>query len=190
MSDTFPEADQIRSSREVGERALALFAIVGLSFGAQRMDVLRWLQENGLWDALSPRELGFIDTPSPSRKAVIDATWNTEALIVLVWALGLIEQMPPADEQCDTSVLQELLPPYADVGVREFVERAQLRSEKELIAFCDECLRLHAEARDAKRRQAAPRVSVDIEIIQERHRAINWVTGYDGAPWDEVTTDT
>jgi hypothetical protein len=31
---------------------------------------------------------------------------------------------------------------------------------------------------------------VNIEIIQERHRAINWVNGYDSAPWDEVTSDT
>jgi hypothetical protein len=31
---------------------------------------------------------------------------------------------------------------------------------------------------------------VDLEIVQERHHAINWVIGYDGAPWDEVTTDT
>jgi hypothetical protein len=31
---------------------------------------------------------------------------------------------------------------------------------------------------------------IDIEIVQERHHAINWVTGYDGLPWDEVTTDT
>lgn len=190
MSDTLSEADQIRSSREVAERALALFAIVGLGFGAQRTDVLPWLQENGLWDALSPRELGFIDNPSPSRKAVIDATWNAEALIVLLWALRLVERLPPANEQCDTSVFQELLPPYADIGVRAFVERAELRSDNELIALADECLRLHWEARDAKRRNAVPRVPVHIEIIQERHRAINWVIGYDSAPWDEVTTDT
>lgn len=191
MSDTLPEADQIRSSREVGERALALFAIVGLALRAPRTDVLRWLQDNELWDSLSPRELGFIDNPLPSRKAVIDATWNAEGLIVLLWALRLVEQMPPADEQCDTSIFQELLPPYTDIPVREFVDSARLRSEAELISFADECLRLHWEARDAKLRQRAPRLPVDIEIIQERHRAINWVIGCDGgASWDEVTADT
>jgi hypothetical protein len=31
---------------------------------------------------------------------------------------------------------------------------------------------------------------IDIEIVQERHHAINWITEYDGLPWDEVTTDT
>jgi hypothetical protein len=29
-----------------------------------------------------------------------------------------------------------------------------------------------------------------LEIVQERHYAINWITGYGGLPWDEVTTDT
>jgi hypothetical protein len=31
---------------------------------------------------------------------------------------------------------------------------------------------------------------IDIEIVQERHHAINWITECDGLPWDEVTTDT
>ena len=190
MSDTLPDADQIRSAKEVAERSLALFTIIGLSFGSDRTEISAWLQQNDLWRALSPRELGFIDSPSPSRQVMIDAQWNTEALIVLLWALGLIDKMPRADEQCDPLVFQELLPPYADFGVREFFQAAKLRPENELIAYADECLRLHWEARDAKLRKGAPRVPVDIEIIQERHRAINWVVGYDGAPWDEVTADT
>ena len=31
---------------------------------------------------------------------------------------------------------------------------------------------------------------IDIESAQERHHAIKWITGYEGLPWDEVTTDT
>jgi hypothetical protein len=56
--------------------------------------------------------------------------------------------------------------------------------------MCDEMLNLHWEARDAKIDERPPRRPVDMEIIQERHYAINWVTGYRGLSWDEVTTDT
>lgn len=182
--------DQIRSPQEIAERSLALFAIVGLSFGAERAEVLSWLQQNKLWCSLSPRELGFIDNPSPSGRAIVNATWNAEALVVLAWSLRLFEQLPPADKQCNASDLQEVLPPYADISVRQFIDTAKLRSEDELLAFADECLRLHWEVRDARRNQRAVRQAVNIEIIQERHRAINWIIGYDGASWDEVTTDT
>lgn len=56
--------------------------------------------------------------------------------------------------------------------------------------MADRLMTLHGEARRAKLANAPPRTPVDIEIIQERHHAINWVIGYDSAPWDEVTADT
>ncbi|HEY2675707.1 MAG TPA: DUF4272 domain-containing protein [Steroidobacteraceae bacterium] len=46
------------------------------------------------------------------------------------------------------------------------------------------------KARDAQLHERPMPPGIDIEIVQERHHAINWVTGYDGLPWDEVTTDT
>ena len=33
-------------------------------------------------------------------------------------------------------------------------------------------------------------IEIEIEIVQERHHAIKWITGYEGLPWDEVATDT
>lgn len=30
----------------------------------------------------------------------------------------------------------------------------------------------------------------DIEVIQERHHAINWLVGYETQSWSEITTDT
>lgn len=49
---------------------------------------------------------------------------------------------------------------------------------------------LHWEARNAILKGLNTSLSIDIEIIQERHHAINWLIGYDGLDWDEVTTDT
>lgn len=50
--------------------------------------------------------------------------------------------------------------------------------------------RLHWKARDAKIHNKSPDESVNIEIIQERHHAINWVVGYCGLGWDEMVCDT
>ena len=189
MPDELPP-DVIRSPDEVARRALALFSVVGLALGAERELVLQWLRENELWDALSPIEAGFIDSSPPSRKQVINATWWSERLVILLWALGEVEQLPAADKQYDTREFQEVLPPFADISVPAFVARAALRPDAELIEMADSMLGLHWAARNAELTDRASRAPVDIEIIQERHHAINWVIGYDGAPWDDVTTDT
>jgi len=182
--------DEIRSANDVARRALVLFSVVGLALGAERSAILGWLAENDLWSDLAPSEADFIDTPDPSPKQIINASWLCERLIVLLWALGAIDLLPPADEQCDTAIFQDILPPFASASVTEFIVGAKLRPGAELIAMADAVLRLHWEARDARLKARAPRNPVDAEIIQERHHAINWVIGYDGLPWDEVTTDT
>ncbi|MGH7024611.1 MAG: DUF4272 domain-containing protein [Caulobacteraceae bacterium] len=189
MSDELPP-DLIRSADEVARRALALFSVVGLALGAERKLVLRWLRENELWSDLSPIELGFIDSSSPSRQQVINAGWWSERLVMLLWALGEVEEIPPSTEQCDTSEFQDVPPPFADVSVPAFIARAMLRPDAELIEMADLVLDLHWAARDAQLNNRAPRSPVDIEVIQERHHAINWVIGYEGQPWDEVTSDT
>jgi hypothetical protein len=182
--------DEVRSAGDVARRALALFSVVGLALGAERSVVLAWLSENDLWEELAPSEAGFIDTPAPSRKQVTNAGWLAERLIMLLWALGAVEHLPEANVECDTAVFQKLLPPFVPISVTDFVAAARLRPDVELTAMADATLKLHWEVRDARRRGGTPRIPVDMEVIQERHHAINWVIGYDGLPWDEVTTDT
>jgi hypothetical protein len=188
--------EEIRSPVEVAYRALALFAVVGLATGAERPDILEWLTEQNLWQELAPSEAAFVDTPNPSPQQKIDAGWLSERLVVLGWALALLDEMPPADEQCDTADFQEIFPPFAAISVPDFVAAAHLRSPVELTAMADEILDLHWQARNARRatvqsvRSRAPRQAVDLEIIQERHHAINWIIGYEGLAWDDVTTDT
>lgn len=182
--------DVVRSADEVARRALTLFGVWGLTSNAVREDVLNWLAESNLFEALSPMEAGLVDVVALSKKQRINLSWQSERLIVLLWALGHVEQLPSADMQCDTSVFGKIMPPFADIGVRDFIDGASLRSEAELLEFADTCLDLHWQARDAALNRRPPKVPVDIEVIQERHHAINWIIGYCGLPWDEVTTDT
>jgi Domain of unknown function (DUF4272) len=48
----------------------------------------------------------------------------------------------------------------------------------------------HWKARDAQLCERSMPPGIGIEIAQERHHAIKWITGYEGLPWDDVTTDT
>lgn len=188
--DHEPVDDEVRLPKEVAYRALCLFSAVGLAFGADRLDITDWLSEHDLWQKLAPSEAGFVDTPSPSRQQLANAGWLSERLVVLLWALGIVDTVPSPDEQCDAAVLQEKLPPFAPISVSDFVSSAQLRSPPELIGMADSMLALHWEARDARIKGRPSDPPVDMEIIQERHHAINWIIGYDGLDWDDVTTDT
>lgn len=182
--------DQVRNPREIARRALALFAVIGLAVGAPRDDILGWLKDEALWDELTPDELAYVSSPSPTKQQQLNASWRSEALLVLLWALDVIEQMPGLNEQCNNSDFQRVLPPFADVSVSQFINAATRRSDEVLFDLADELLSAHWEARDAQIHGRPVPVNLDIEIIQERHHAINWVIGYGGLPWDEVTTDT
>lgn len=188
--DDYPP-DEIRTPHEVARRVLTLFTVVGLALKADRALVLNWLSENDLWGELSPSEHGFVDNPEPPPKQANNMSWQSERIVVLLWSLGLVAAIPAADTQCDTSQFQTILPPFAEKSVADFIAEARLRSDDELLDMQDECFNLHWAARDARIHGRPAKVPVDIEIIQERHHAINWVCGYSSnAPWDDVTTDT
>jgi len=182
--------DEVRSPQEIARRALALFGVVGLALGSPRSEVIEWLNDHNLHEALSPGELKFIKNQRPSSKQKINFSWQAERLTVLLWALNFVEQLPDADKQCDTRVFKLCIPPFSEQSVEQFISRAILRSENELWEEAERARDLHWQARDAQLNNRTPRDPVDIEVVQERHHAINWVTGYCGLDWDEVTTDT
>ena len=76
--------DEVRSPQEIARRALALFGVVGLALGSPRSEVIEWLKDNNLHEALSPDELNFIKNQRPSSKQKINFSWQAERLIVLL----------------------------------------------------------------------------------------------------------
>lgn len=182
--------DEIRPAQEVARRSLALFAVVGTALGVPRDEVISWLRTEGLWGALTPHEVAYLDQTNPPRKAHINFGWQSERLIVLLWALGMIEELSDSATQCDTSVFKSVLPPFARTSTRAFIAQATLIGEDRLWNQAELYLEDHWKARDAQLHERPMPAGIDIEIVQERHHAINWITGYEGLPWDEVTTDT
>ena len=183
-------SNKVRDAKDIAFRILALFGVVGVAFGAPRKDVISWLKDESLWIKLEPSEVLYLSMKRPTRKHSINASWKSEALIVLLWALSKVEKLPEPNEQCDTSLFQRLLPPYSTETVEEFVSRAKRRSDTCLVEMADNIKKMHWTIRNAKSHAERVSQKIDIEIIQERHLAINWVIGYEGLPWDEVTTDT
>jgi hypothetical protein len=102
--------DEVRDAAEIARRALALFGFVGLALGAPREDIVAWLQRERLWADLSPSELAYVSAAQPTKRQEIYASWNSERLVVLLWALGKVENLPAPNEQCDTALFQQHMP--------------------------------------------------------------------------------
>ena len=90
----------------------------------------RALHDMGLWDFVSPDEQHFgsktIVTVEPQEQ--FDASWRIESAQILLWALGLIQELPPYDEMADHDLLEII--PSENVG--GFIHSARLRSRAEI----------------------------------------------------------
>jgi hypothetical protein len=198
-------ADQIRSADEVARRCIVLYAVLAAGHNEPRDQLVQWLRREGLWDAVSPRESEFLLCESPTRQQCVNAAWRAEALFPLLWSLSLIAELPIPQQLCDVQLIRSVLPPLFD-PVGDFVSTARLRSDAEIHAANEEIYQIHWHVRDFELRDQPtppgklarmphedcdpPAESYDSGVVQERHYALNWLIGYCGQDWDDITTDT
>ena len=98
--------------------------------------------------------------------------------------------LPAPDRQCDTSLFQKLLPPFAPVSAQQLIATAKRRSEDVLENLADEIWDLRWQVDNARLNGQPIPSHLHPGILQERHHAINWIMRTDDVPWDEVRTDT
>jgi hypothetical protein len=179
------EQDIPRTADAVAKRCLVLYAVVAAGNREPRAGLADWLRREGLWAEVSPEESAFLTADEPEQQAMINATWRTEALGALLWALGKIE----ATDMGDVPVLRRAMPPlYGESG--EFVAGAVLREEADVLALYEEIYQAHWAVRDARLNGRPLPEGLHPGVLQERHHAMNWLIGYCGQEWDDVATDT
>src|SRR5688572_28590574 len=90
--------DAVRCVQDVLNRTLALGAAVAGAVGAPCGELLAWIADMGLLDELTTRERMLLKEQA-SRELVIDFSWQSERLVVLLRALNKIPALPfPAPE--------------------------------------------------------------------------------------------
>ncbi|MDB6004576.1 MAG: hypothetical protein JWR15_1563 [Prosthecobacter sp.] len=207
MTEDFQDecVDQIRSADEVVRRCLVLHAVLSIAREVPREQVVTWLHREGLWDAVSPKESQFLLSESPTPQQRINATCRAEALFPLLWSLGLIAELPSPQQLCDLQLIQSVFPPLFKPAT-EFISSARLRADSEIHAANEEIYQIHWRVRDAQFRDQPtppgmlarmpvpdhepPVESYNSVVVQERHYALNWLIGYCGQDWDNISTDT
>jgi Domain of unknown function (DUF4272) len=181
---------ELRDPRDVALRALALFACAvraeGLAHEAPlAVETIR-ARTPLAFTALSPQERAFIDECEPTQQEVANHLWRYEALAQLAWALNLSDALPFPHAICDVPTLAKVM--LAHPG-DELVAGARLRPVSELLDTLDLTFRLHWAVTEA-RVNHGPDTGAHAGVVLERHVALNWLTRFEDAEWDEVDTPT
>ena len=134
---------------------------------------------------LSPAERAFMGAASPSKEELANFSWRYECVHVFLWALGYLPRVAAPDTIADVKTETGFV---AKEGAA-FGKEATLRPLAEILDQNDLYYRLHWAAIELRvAGKTHPRANE--EIIDERHRALNWLIRYMNQEWDDVTTDT
>lgn len=182
---------RLRTADEVLGRAQALAAVAiraeSLSNSPPPIPVkeLKRLLPGG-FAALSPNEAEFLDAEQPDPQDVMNFVWRYESLQVLVWALGLQPELQFPKDMCDVEALLEIFKqPKAKLK-----QSAKLRPTEEILDAVDLHYRLHWLVRESHIQEQEPALELEGSVVYERHYALNWLTCYEEAEWDDVDTAT
>lgn len=183
---------KLRSAADVARRCLVLYPLAGVGAGAcDAGSVTGLLRTRGLWDQATPAEKAFLENATPGEQQKIDAGWRICALWALLWSLGHVEDLGLFRQgDFDLARIHEVMGPASE-SPKDFVNAARLRPTDEL---CDQ-LDLIYRTRWALVDRTAPEgeeppAGLSPDIAAEVHHAMNWLCGYAGAEWDDVTCDT
>lgn len=179
---------ELRSAEDVGIRIMCLYCVVGAAFTGAVEPIADYLRANRLWDHLSPNEVEFLTNPIQEEDSM-NLGWRVEAMSLLMWAVGLFDELPLPTGQTDNDEVLERLP-LDRKDPWPFIHGLELRPKAEILDASDLIYRLHWAVRQARIEGSPPPGGLDPGVVYEWHYAINWLTKYDDEEWDEVSTDT
>lgn len=178
---------KLRTADAVVDRALALLVVATKGEGLEQARVIETRDKLGAAPFLSPDEKDFVDDASPTAKDKAQFGWRYECLGVMLWALGFEAELPRPGKIVDAGRIVKLV---LDKGPTAFRAEAKLRSSKDILDATDLVYRYDWACVAARMSSEPAPKGVDCEVVLERHRALNWLIGYQNQAWDDVSTDT
>ena len=176
----------IRSAQEIAGRLLALAAVAGAASDDNRKAVEAYVDEKGARAYFTLNEAEFFGNPKPEKHTQIQFSWQYECTWVLMWALHLVDEpLGFPDATCDVDQIIEVVCTNDDLTTKG------VRSKSDILDQADLIYRYHWAVRQAGLDGEAEPGGLHGGVVMERHRALNWLVGYNGEDdWDEMTTDT
>lgn len=197
-SEALESEARLRSRKEMVQRAAALFAVavyseVMLSGGSGREEALFYFNKmEQLYEVesyLSPAEAAYIDNPDPEEQECILFGWRYECAGVLLWAAGVVDDLPYPSEIIDVPVLADIF--WQHKGIGGLLSKGFSRSQSEILDAADITLRYDWACVEARVHGKEAPASLNGDVVMERHYAFNWIIGANGgADWDDIQPNT
>ena len=192
--DLNPELDieiNLRAPAEVAARVILLAAICRRAYleraevddgsddpEADRFDLVAWLRTEGLDPVAAPSERHLLQTRLGrlGSDKIDAASWQTEALAALAWAMGVLEALPPYHIPVDPGPLLDAVPSPWD-KTSQFRTSVRLRPEEVIAAQRERAELWHWRATmvdlllEARPRETQQLNTVIREVADEASRA-------------------
>ena len=182
--------DQVRSAADIAIRSIIISSVVTCAYdNTQKNAVVNWLKKESLWKFVSPDEKKFLSNSKEDEKACIRFSWKLETLVPLMWSIGKIKKLQPLDRKCDTDEMQKAMI-FSPSSTAAYVTTAKLMPEKKILSEYEKVYQAHWKIKDAGLHDKKVPKNLDPGVVYERHYAFNWLIGYRGQEWDDITTDT
>ena len=184
----FPLIDtgDVRSKKEIVERALVLNVVINMGYGMPAEHAREWLSSNGI-TSFTEGELELIsgiENGDPYDEN--DVTIRVEALWVLVWILGFVDELD-FNSYCEDS-LSKMLPDLRNSETSEtFVSNSSIRSLNEIYQALDTVFCISWGLAEANLSGLESPGDLRQYVYWERRRALEWFRGGD---WDNPDFST
>lgn len=176
---------RLRSREETANRVIALLVAAVYGESVER-DLLKQLTKQWKPD-FTPKERKFTSNKRPTEHERLQFTWRYEGIWVLLWSLGFVEDVGRPDRIVDVPALAGLM---RDLGPKDFRAKAKLRDIGQILDLLDLTFRYDWACVDARINNREAPAGLDAGVVMERHYALNWLTCFDDADWDDVSTPT
>lgn len=182
---------KLRSARDIGRRSIILWALFLSINGFDQNHCTKWLKDENLWGAVSPTEKKILGNKCTERD-LDNVGWRSECVWVLLWACGKVEKLElptsPISKK-EGNLIEKTLPKFGS-STRAYLDSLSVRNTDEILDESDKIYRIHWSVRNAQINNKKIPANLNSDVVVERHHALNWITCYCNADWDDVTTDT
>ncbi|MEB3039745.1 DUF4272 domain-containing protein [Capnocytophaga gingivalis] len=169
-----------RDKKEVIERAVCSFASIMCALSISKGEYSQedrvyaedFLSEKyNVLELLTPMEQQVI-AGTISEAGAMNATWKYELLWVLLWALGIVEELSFPNEICDCDLVMGTMKRFK--GLDDFMANTTLRPLEEILQALDLHYRYHWVAVNARVNGSDP-AGIDEEVVMERRAGLEWL---------------
>ncbi|GAA5631322.1 hypothetical protein Acal02_01948 [Acinetobacter calcoaceticus] len=183
-----------RSVEHIAKRAIACLLIIQVAcdldrdqFDQETEDfIVDLLNKFEVADELTVKEKNILNR-SAAQQDIVNMVWKYEAYWVLLWALGIVDELKYPDEIADCDFAIEVVSRCR--SLQEFMQQVKLRDIEEILDEADLIYRYDWACVDARLKQQNAPSNLNASIVLERHGALNWLIQAD-ADWDNPDVST